>query len=137
MRMNRKRASSFLVSALLSGCGGGVAPSAPGSPAPSVTPTVGADGGTVDGAAARLVVPANALSAPVAVTIRATTAVPLDPYAAVGSAVEVGPAGTAFAAPALLVLRYAGARPPLGIDESDLRLHVLQAGNGVKSPAEG
>jgi hypothetical protein len=118
----------FLVT-LVAACGGGGAsgPAAP-VPVPSAAPTIGAAGGTVNGAAATLVVPANALASPVAVSVRGTTSVPLDPYAAVGTAVDVGPAGTAFAAPATLVLRYTAAQAPWGIDEGELRLHELRGG---------
>jgi hypothetical protein len=124
--------------ALLAACSGrGSGPVTPSVPAPSVAPTVGVEGGTVSAATARLVVPANALSAPVAVSIRGTTTVPLDPYAALGTAVEVGPAGTAFATPATLVLRYDSGRPPWGVDEAELRLHVLQGGTWHEVPGGG
>jgi hypothetical protein len=83
------------------------------------------------------VVPANALASPTALSIRASAAVPLDPYAVVGSAVEVGPAGTTFAAPATLALRYTDGRPPWGIDEGELRLHVLQGGAWTPVPGGG
>jgi hypothetical protein len=110
---------------LLGACGGSKNPAGPGAPTPAA-PTIGAEGGNVAGGAANLSVPANALAGPVALNIRNTVAVPLDPYAVVGASVEVGPAGTTFATPARLTLSYAGGQPPLGIDAGELRLHVLE-----------
>lgn len=134
MDATRGIACSLLASALAA-CGGGSAgPTAPSTTLPA-TPTVGAAGGTVSGASSRLVVPAGALAQPVALTLRGTTAVPLDPYAVVNGSVEVGPAGTAFATPATLLLRYASAQPPLGVDPRELRLHVLEGGEWRPVPA--
>jgi hypothetical protein len=73
-------------------------------------------------------VPAGALATPVPLAIRGTSAVPLDPYAVFGGSIEVGPAGTTFATPATLVLQYSSGQPPLGVDEGELRLHVLEGG---------
>lgn len=118
---------SLLCLAVAAGaCGGSGSPAGPSTP--PTTPGVGPGGGTVDGPTARLVVPANALATTVALTLRNTTAVPLDPYAAVGGGVEVGPAGTTFSTPATLALRYTTEQPPLGIDPRELRLHVLEGG---------
>ncbi len=113
--------------ALAAACGGSGGPAGPSVP-PATTPGVGVAGGTVVGPTSRLVVPANALTATVGLTLRNTTAVPLDPYAAVGTGVEVGPAGTTFSMPATLALRYTAEQPPLGIDARELRLHVLEGG---------
>jgi hypothetical protein len=89
---------------------------------------VDAAGGTVSGASARLSVPAGALGSSVALTLRNTSSGPLDPSVALGSAVELSPAGTSFASAATLTLSYAAAQLPLGIDPGELRLHVLEAG---------
>jgi hypothetical protein len=131
----RRPLTSFVLAGLLSSaCGGrSGSPAGPSGPAPGAP--IGAAGGTVTGAAAQLVVPANALSAPVALTIRATTSVPLDPYAVFGGSIEVGPAGTTFAMPATLVLRYTSGQPPLGIDERELALHMLDGGEWRRLPA--
>jgi hypothetical protein len=130
MRLARTRRPTWvLLGVALVACGGGTSgPGSPSAPAPSV-PTVGAGGGTVSGAAARLVVPPGALAGPVPLAIGSAATVPLDAYAAVGGSVEVGPAGTAFATPATLALGFATAQPPLGIDVAELRLHVLEGGS--------
>lgn len=108
-------------------CGGGGG----GSPAgPSSGSSIGPSGGTVAGAggAVRLVVPAGALSAPVALSIRSATSLPLDPHAVAGTAFAVEPAGTVFATPATLTLRYDPALGPSGVAETGLRVHVLNGG---------
>jgi hypothetical protein len=80
---------------------------------------------TAFGGAVRLVIPANALATATGITIRTTNQVPLDPHGVQGSAYEVGPAGTAFATPASLAIRYDPSRGPSGVPESDFRLHVI------------
>jgi len=114
------------------GCGGGGGGTI-GVPPPSAPPTpggttVGPAGGTVTGlnGAATLVIPANALSSNVSLTLTAATGVPLDPSAVTGSWVQLAPPAT-FAVPATLTLRYDPALRPSGSDESELRVHV-QAG---------
>lgn len=125
--------------ALLGGlcaCGGGGSPAGPSTPAPTPAPTptpnatVGPEGGTVtafDGAVS-LVIPANALPAATGITIRAASALPLDPHFVQGSGYEILPAGLTFALPARLTLRFDPANGPSGVPENDLRLHVLGTG---------
>lgn len=130
-------ASAILVLAGVTACGGGGGSTGPsgggGTPASTPVPTptpagtsVGPAGGTVTGlgGAATLIVPANALAAPVALTLDAATGTPLDPSAVTGSAVRVGPAAT-FSTAATLVIRYDPNLRPSGSDESELRVHVL------------
>jgi hypothetical protein len=119
-----------LVSFIASACGGGGSPAGPSSPVPTPTPapaTIGPAGGTLTVAtgAARLVVPAGALATEVALTLRPATPVPLDPHAVGGSAWTLAPAGTTFAVPATLTIPYDVRLGPSGVDESELRVHVL------------
>ena len=113
----------------LAACGGG-SPAAPPSPSPPSGTSVGPAGGTVsagDGAV-RLVIPAGALTAPVSFTIRVAGSVPADPLAVAGSAWDLLPS-VPFATPATLTLRYDPARVPAGVDEAELRIFGVGAGN--------
>jgi hypothetical protein len=123
------RTGIALVALTAAACGGGGSPSSP-SPAatPTPVPTIGAAGGTVSAASARLVVPAGALGSAVAVELRAASGLPLDPAAVSGVAVQVTPAGTAFAGGATLAIRFAGGQAPVGSDPAELALHALDAG---------
>jgi len=122
------RVPSVALAVVLTACGGGGSPAGPTTP-PTGT-TVGPSGGTVtssDGAA-RLVVPAGALPASVPLTLRTTSNVPLDPHAAGRSGYELNPAGTTFAMPATLSLRYDASLGPSGTDEREWRLSVVNGG---------
>lgn len=130
-RFTTLRASSVLALTLNLACGhGGGANPAGSSPAATPDASIGPAGGTVSaaGGAVRLVVPAGALSVPVGLRLQASANAPLDPHAVSQSAYELLPAGTTFAVPATLTLRYAPDGRPSGTDESDLRLHGLVAG---------
>ena len=109
---------------MLPACGGGGAGN-PAGPTPS-EPTIGPAGGTLVAAngSARLEVPAGALSAAVALTLRAGSGLPLDPHAIVQTAFTVAPPGTRFSSPATLVLHYDPSLGPSGVAESGLRVHV-------------
>jgi hypothetical protein len=72
-----------------------------------------------------LVVPAGALSAPVALSIQAGRGLPLDPHAIAQTAFTIVPAGTTFATPATLTLHYDPSLGPSGVPERDLKVHVL------------
>lgn len=114
-------------------CGGGGAPSSPSLGAtPTPAPTIGIAGGTISAAAARLVVPAGALGSSVAIELRSASGLPLDPAAVDGVAVQVTPAGTAFAGGATLAIRFSGGRAPLGADPAELAVHELQGGAWVR-----
>lgn len=129
MAVSRNVAALFMVIAGAScGGGGGGTPTGPGSPPPPAGTSIGPAGGTVSllGGSVRLVVPSGALLAPVALTARTTTAVPLDPNAVGASFYEIGPAGTVFAVPATLTIRYQTALRPSGTAEQELRLHALR-----------
>ncbi len=80
-------------------------------------------GGVVTAAtgAVSLTVPAEAVSAAVALTVDSVAAPPAHPRLVAGSAFAIGPEGTAFAQPAQLRIRY-GARPP-GAIPAQFRLH--------------
>jgi len=119
-----------VIATWLGACGGAGGPVGPGSPSPPSVPTVGVAGGTViaGGGAVRLVIPPGALATNVAFTIRAAQAVPSDPLAVPGSAWDLTPA-VAFATPATLTVGYEPARVPIGVNESELRLFGVGAGN--------
>jgi hypothetical protein len=119
---------------LLSGCGGDGGPS---GPQPPPAGGIGPAGGIVTSADGRasLVVPPNALSGTTALTVTATSAVPLDPRAVAQSAYAIGPAGVQFATPATLTLQYNPALAPVGIVEDELMVHQLN--NGAWTTATG
>jgi hypothetical protein len=120
-----------VLAAFLCACGGGGGGS-PAAPTASPSPaTIGAAGGTVTSGIARLVVPAGALGAPVALVVRVAPAGPLDPHVVGGTTVSVEPAGTTFAAAATLVLGYDPAAGPAGVDPADRRVHTRAAGAWV------
>ncbi len=120
------------------GCGGGGNPAGP-TPGTPAGPTIGPAGGSAASAdgAVRLVVPQGALAAPVPIVLRGTAAVPLDPHAVFRTGFEVAPAGTTFASPAMLTIRYDPSLRPSGTDEAELRLHVLNAGQWEPVPQAG
>jgi hypothetical protein len=125
-----RRLATVALALSIPACGGGGSPAAPaGPPAPGGT-AVGAAGGTVTAGegAIRLVIPAGALSAPVAFTIRPAASVPVDPLAVPGSAWDLTPP-VPFTTPASLTVRYDPARVPAGVDETELRLFGVGAGN--------
>jgi len=88
---------------------------------------IGPTGGTVSLAsgAVTLSIPAGALSAPVEFTATPTTAVPASDLTVPGSTYEIGPSGTTFAVPVTLTLSYDPADLPVGVEESELRLHKV------------
>jgi len=94
-----------------------------------VANTIGASGGTVTtaGGQARLEIPPGALASDVALSIRPTAAVPLDPLAVDGAAFEVTPP-VSFATPVRLVIRAPAGAGPSGVDPVELRVHALAGG---------
>ncbi|MGD2120967.1 MAG: Ig-like domain-containing protein [Gemmatimonadota bacterium] len=78
-----------------------------------------------------LIVPPDALSDYVEFTAVETDDVPASDLLVAGSTYEIGPAGTFFAEPASLTLRYGLASVPDGVAEAELRLHrVVGSGWG-------
>lgn len=125
----RSRLSIAGLAVVLAACGGG-GPAGPSSPGGGPGPTVGPAGGNVaspDGSA-RLVVPSGALAQPTALVLRSTANVPLDPHAVGRAGYELAPAGTVFASPATLSIRYDPSQGPSGTDESEWRLAALNGG---------
>jgi hypothetical protein len=125
-----RRLLPAVLAACLAACGGGGSPAAPASPPPASPNTVGPAGGTVASAdgTARLVIPAGALAAPATFTLRPAVSVPVDPLAVPGSAWDILPP-VPFASPAVLTIRYDPARIPAGVEEGDLRIFGVGAGN--------
>ena len=127
------RACYVFAAATCLACGGGGGGNGPSGPTPATPPPdagIGPAGGTLSVAndAARLVVPAGALTTTVGLRLQISGNGPLDPHAVAQSTYELTPAGTAFSVPATLVIRYAPDGRTSGTDEADLRLHLL-AGN--------
>jgi hypothetical protein len=138
------RAISLLFScvavALLASCGGGSDSSAP-APAPAPTPTpaptpppagIGSAGGTVSGpAGAQVVIPANALSTNVAITVTQSAAgSPALPAAraAAGDVFALTPHGTTFAAPVTITVPFNPAAVPAGGTPSLWKTNAAQTG---------
>ena len=108
--LNLRRAlCALLTLSLLSACGGG------GDNAPPAA-MIGAAGGTVVGPnGAQVVVPAGALSAPVAITITPSAARPLPAgMQGLGTIYDLGPAGTSFAVPVTVTLPLDPTQVPAG-----------------------
>ena len=117
---------SMLVVALSFSCGSAPEPTPPDD-------RIGPAGGTVVSAdgQARLVIPAGALSGPVAVAIVPEASVPLDGRVLKGSAYRIEPVGTTFATTATFAVTYLPNRRPNGSDEADLRLGKIDADQAV------
>lgn len=119
----------LLASLSLLACGGGDAPPPPPPPPAAGSATLGTSGGTVDGPdGVRLVIPADAVSAPTTFRIARddTGAPPLVGINAVSPIYAVTPHGQAFSGTALLSIpRAATARVPAGE-----RLVLLKANPG-------
>jgi hypothetical protein len=84
------------------------------------------------GGSVTLQVPAGAVAAPVSITVAPAPVATTDPSLVPGTGYVLGPAGTAFAAPAELTLRYAGNVGPSGVPESEYRLHQ-EVGGALQS----
>lgn len=115
-------------------CGG--SPAAPTPPNGGTTgggpagTAIGPSGGTVtspDGSAT-LVVPANALTATVQLSVAPVSSRPLDPAAVSGTGVQVEPASTQFAVPATLTLSYTDDKVLSGASASGLKAFTLEGG---------
>jgi hypothetical protein len=100
------------------------------SPDGTVTQTVGTAGGTVDSDDGDVTVeiPAGALKADVAVTVKATA---MSPAAGnIGTVYEIGPTGTQFGSPVTLTFHY-GSADLMGVSPSLLRIGTIQNGKWV------
>jgi len=89
---------------------------------------IGSSGGivTTPDAGVSLSVPSGALSTAVAISVKpASEAATPAPRAIAGTTYEFGPAGTTFAQPAALTLKYDASRIPADVNPRDLRIAVL------------
>lgn len=105
-------------------------------PTPTPDPNiVGSTGGTVSaaGGAASLTVPPGALTSDVKITVAAAADPASDSRTVSGSTFQFGPAGTKFAQPVTLTLKYDKTKLPAGAAQSELRLAQLNT-DGLWSP---
>ncbi len=88
---------------------------------------IGPDGGSpsLAGGAVILVIPGGALSTKVTFSAKPTSAIPGSDLFLPGSAYEIEPTGTIFSVPATLSISYDPANLPVGLEESELRLHKV------------
>lgn len=97
-------------------------------------------GGTLEaaGGAVRITIPANALSAPVSITATpnsaAPTALPALTYGVVGTHYTLGPAGTTFALPVTVTLKYDPDKLPPWAIPGDLAMYHFTGGAWVMLP---
>ena len=98
---------------------------------------VGPGGGTVTaiGGEATLVIPANALTSNVMITIEPAGSPPPTPRLVPGTSVDLGPIGQPFALPAQLKLKYSAVQVPVGASEQ--LLGMQRAASGVWQPVNG
>jgi ZU5 domain len=97
--------------------------------------TIGSGGGQLSGEGATVVVPANALSAEVALTVATAADAPAVPGAAmVGAAITLGPEGQTFSAPVTVTLAFDPARLPAGKSTSDIVIYTAPAGSDTCVP---
>ncbi len=96
---------------------------------------VGAAGGSASfvGGAARVTIPAGALSTDRPISISRITTPVADARLVTGTAFEFGPSGT-FASPVTLALRYEAGSLPTGASATTLRLHRLTSGAWIEVP---
>jgi predicted CXXCH cytochrome family protein len=89
-----------------------------------VPTNMGPDGGTLtfSGGNVTLVFPAGAVSRDIKVTVASATNFPQDPRIVIGAAYLFGPAGTSFAQPVQLTVRYDEGGLSGGVREDELRL---------------
>jgi hypothetical protein len=115
--------------ALLTACGSS---DKPATTEPVKDPNVvGASGGTVSasGGAASLTIPAGALPGDVRITVTPKADPASDLRTVSGTSFEFGPAGTKFAQPVTLSLKYDRTKLPAGAPQSELRLAQLNTDN--------
>jgi murein DD-endopeptidase MepM/ murein hydrolase activator NlpD len=104
---------------------------------PSLSPTsavVGQAGGTVAtaGGGVRLDLTANALTGPTTLSIEPAVSAP---FGNLLNAIEIGPTGTSFAAPATLSLAYAASLVPPEWTQSSLTLAVASGSDWIDLPS--
>ncbi|NOT07916.1 MAG: Ig-like domain-containing protein, partial [Gemmatimonadales bacterium] len=97
-------------------------------------------GGTVEaaGGAVKITVPAGAVGAPIVISATpnaaAPTGLPALTYGVVGTHYALGPAGTTFAAPVTVTLKYDPAKLPAWAIPGDLAIYHFTGGAWVKLP---
>jgi len=114
-----------------------------GEPVPSADATkIGKSGGTVTEGKASVVVPAGALSAPVAIAVGpsdVTVAAPAG-YSLVGTPIAFTPHGTTFSSPVTLTLPYSSSSDKLAVlrldDEDDESWELVDGGTYAKGLAK-
>lgn len=94
--------------------------------------TIGSNGGTVKSPDndVTLVIPKNALSSKVSITISEANA----PQGAIGKAYSFSPSGTQFAQPVTISFTYNPSGLPIGVSESDLVVGTVENGRWVALP---
>src|ERR1019366_5461800 len=86
------------------------------------------------GGAVTLIIPANALTTPLPISIQPMLLPPSSPTLVKGSAVEFGPTGTQFAQPVTIKLHYTPAQLQPGTDPSQLQLYVRNGNSWTVVP---
>lgn len=119
-----------LSSVLLSGCG---------ETTPPAQTNLGPEGATLTLAngAVVIIVPAEAVSEPVLITVDAASNVPSSPLLVAGTAFEIGPSGLQFAAPVSLSIRYQGLTLPQDVRPEELRVNRVSANAWVELSGSG
>lgn len=120
---------TLALSTLVTACAGS---DKPATTEPVKDPNVvGVAGGTVSasGGAASLTIPAGALPGDVRITVTPKADPVSDSRTVSGTSFEFGPAGTKFAQPVTLALKYDRTKLPAGAPQSELRLAQLNTDN--------
>ncbi len=139
MRHTRLLASTFFVlaaSTVFVACGGSDDPEEPGSTEGETTDAIGADGGSVTGAGAEVMVPAGALEADVEISVASvdvSDAELPEGFELAGDPIAFTPHGTSFEEAVTLTLPYDSDADSLTIlrldDEDDTTWEVVQGGS--------
>lgn len=100
---------------------------------------IDAAGGVINspGDSIRLTIPAGALTQAVRIIVERMATAPIGDGLVGGTAIRIGPPGTAFALPVKIELSYDPTRIPGGVTEADLRLHTFVEGSGWEEVAAG
>lgn len=100
---------------------------------------IDAAGGVINslGDSIRLTIPAGALTDAVRITVERLASAPIGNGLVAGTAIRIGPPGTAFALPVTIDLSYDPGRIPDGVTAADIRLHTIVDGSGWEELAAG